>query len=210
MTLQRLFTAICLSLLLATPALAAEWGRDYVELSPPQPVEARGKVEVIEFFYYGCPHCARLEPELKAWAKRLPPYVVLKRQPVAFNDNWLPLTRAYYALEALGQVERLHEAVFAAIHDQGINLADANTFFDWAAKKGVDRAQLAAAYNSFSVSAKALRAKEIAGRYKIDGVPAFVVNGRYQTSAGLTGGNRKLFETLDALIAQEHGARRGK
>ena len=208
MALHRLFATLFLALALAAPALAADWGKDYVEISPPQPVDTRGKVEVIEFFYYGCPHCARLEPELKAWARKLPGHVVLKRQPVAFNDSWLPLTRAYYALEAVGLLNKLHEPAFRALHDERINLADPKTFFDWAASKGADRAKLAAAYSSFSVETQAKRAQQIHGRYKIEGVPAFVVNGKYQTSASLTGSNKKLFETLDELIKQEHGARR--
>lgn len=194
--------------LVAPSAHAVEWGRDYVELSPAQLVEApRGKVEVIEFFWYRCPHCADLEPELEAWAKKLPAYVVLKRQPAVLSDSWLPLTRAYYALEALGLVDRLHAAVFQAIHKERIDLNDPNTFFDWAAGKGVDRRKLADAYNSFAVNTKAARAKQMTARYKITGVPGFVVNGKYQTSAYLTGGHKQLFEALDALIEQEKGKR---
>jgi thiol:disulfide interchange protein DsbA len=189
-------------------AHAAEWGKDYVEITPAQAVEApRGKVEVIEFFWYRCPHCAELEPELEAWAKRQPPHVLIRRQPAVLNDGWLPLTRAFYALEALGQVERLHGAVFNAIHRERIDLNDPNTFFDWAAARGVDRRKLVEAYNSFSVNAKAARAKQLTARYKITGVPAFVVNGKYQTSAYLTGGHKELFKVLDELIEQEKGRR---
>lgn len=190
--------------LLFAPALqAAEWGKDYVELSPPQPVEGRARVEVLEFFWYRCPHCAQLEGELAEWVRRLPRDVQFKRQPAVLSDGWMPLTRAYYALEAVGAVERLHTEVFRAIHEQHIDLNDPDTFFDWASGRGVDRKKIADAYNSFSVNAKAGRAKQMTGRYKITGVPAFVVNGKYQTSAYLTGGNKRLFETLDDLIAQE-------
>jgi thiol:disulfide interchange protein DsbA len=196
---------LCLAL---PPAHAAEWGKDYVELTPAQPVEApRGKVEVIEFFWYRCPHCADLEPELEAWAKRQPGHVLIRRQPAVLNDGWLPLTRAYYALEAVGQLDRLHGAVFTAIHRDRIDLNDPNTFFDWAAARGVDRKKLVEAYNSFSVNAKAARAKQLSVKYKITGVPAFVVNGKYLTSAYLTGGNKELFKVLDALIEQEKGKR---
>ncbi len=190
------------------PAIqAAEWGRDYVEITPAQPVEApRGKVEVIEFFWYRCPHCAELEPALEAWAKGLPGDVLLRRQPAVLNDGWLPLTRAYYALEAVGAL-KLHAAVFTAIHRDRIDLNDPETFFDWAAARGVDRKRLAEAYHSFSVNAKAARAKQLTARYRITGVPAFVVNGKYQTSAYLTGGHRELFQVLDALIGQERGKR---
>ncbi|MCX7672464.1 MAG: thiol:disulfide interchange protein DsbA/DsbL [Thiobacillaceae bacterium] len=193
--------------LLLLPAQAAEWGKDYVELSPAQPVDVpRGKVEVIEFFWYRCPHCAELEPELEEWAKRLPPYVVLRRQPAVLGEGWVPLTRAYYALEAVGAL-RLHGEVFRAIHRERIDLNDPETFFDWAAARGVDRKKLAEAYHSFAVSTKVARAKQLSARYKVNGVPAFVVNGKYQTSAYLTGSHKALFRVLDALIAQEHGKR---
>lgn len=205
-TLLTLLTTLALSLM--PTAQAAEWGKDYVDITPAQPVEApRGKVEVIEFFWYRCPHCADLEPELEAWIKRQPPHVVVRRQPAVLNDSWLPLTRAYYALEAVGQLERLHAEVFKAIHRERIDLNDPNTFFDWAAARGVDRRKLAEAYNSFSVNAKAARAKQLSARYKITGVPAFVVNGKFQTSAYLTGGHKELFRVLDALIEQERGKR---
>ncbi|MFN3594081.1 MAG: thiol:disulfide interchange protein DsbA/DsbL [Thiobacillaceae bacterium] len=205
-TLLTLLTTLALSLM--PTAQAAEWGKDYVDITPAQPVEApRGKVEVIEFFWYRCPHCADLEPELEAWIKRQPPHVVVRRQPAVLNDSWLPLTRAYYALEAVGQLERLHAEVFKAIHRERIDLNDPNTFFDWAAARGVDRRKLAEAYNAFSVNAKAARAKQLSARYKITGVPAFVVNGKFQTSAYLTGGHKELFRVLDALIEQERGKR---
>lgn len=187
---------------LLSPAQAADWGKDYVELSPHQPVETKGKVEVLTFFWYRCPHCADLEPELEAWAKKLPGDVVLKRQPAVLSDSWLPLTRAYYALEALGLVDKLHAAAFRAIHQERIDLNNPDIFFDWAARQGVDRKKLANAYNSFAVNAKAARAKQMTSRYKITGVPALVINGKYQTSAYLTGGHKKLFETLDDLIAE--------
>lgn len=205
--LARLAATLVLSLTLPL-AHAAEWGKDYVELTPPVAVEApRGKVEVIEFFWYRCPHCAELEPELEAWAKRQPGHVLIRRQPAVLNDGWMPLTRAFYALEAVGQLERLHAAVFTAIHRERIDLNDPNTFFDWAAGRGVDRKRLAEAYDSFSVNSKAARAKQLTSRYKITGVPAFVVNGKYQTSAYLTGGHKELFKVLDTLIEQEKGKR---
>ncbi|MGQ9686071.1 MAG: thiol:disulfide interchange protein DsbA/DsbL [Thiobacillaceae bacterium] len=205
--LRRLAFALFLSLTLSA-AHAAEWGKDYVEITPAQAVDApRGKVEVIEFFWYRCPHCAELEPDLEAWAKRQPGHVLIRRQPAVLNDGWLPLTRAYYALEAVGHLDRLHAAVFTAIHRDRIDLNDANTFFDWASRHGVDRKKLAEAYNSFSVNAKAARAQQLTARYKITGVPAFVVNGKYQTSAYLTGGHKELFKVLDDLIEQEKGKR---
>lgn len=207
--LIRNLAAGCLALTLgwaASPALAIEAGKDYVEI-PRQPVETRAKVEVLEFFWYRCPHCAHLEPELEAWVSKLPNYVQFKRVPAALNDGWLPLTRAYYALEAIGEVDRLHGEAFKAIHEQGIDLNDPDTFFEWAEGKGVNRKRLESAYKSFAVATKVARSKQVARMYKLTGVPALVVNGRYQTSAYLTGGHPQLFATLDALIEKEKPAR---
>lgn len=196
-----LATSLGLSLA-ANPALALEAGKDYVDI-PPQPVETRSKVEVIEFFWYRCSHCASLEPELNAWVKKLPKHVQFKRQPAVLNEGWQSLARAYYALESLDLVDRLHGEVFHAIHNQGIDLNDPDTFFEWAEGKGVDRKRLEAAYKSFAVATKTARAKQLSRGYRLTGVPAFVVNGRYMTSAYITGGHPQLFAALDALVARE-------
>jgi protein dithiol oxidoreductase (disulfide-forming) len=199
---------LALSLLLSSlPALALMPGSDYLDI-PPQPVNTKGRVEVIEFFWYGCPHCFHLEDELNAWAGKLPKDVVLKRQPAVLNDGWMPLARAYYALASVGAVGRLHDAVFNAIHEQHVDLSQPATFFDWAARHGVDRRKLASAYDSFYVNTMVARARQMTQRYKITGVPSFVVDGKYQTSAYLTGGHEQLFETLDALIDQERRHKR--
>lgn len=201
-TLAGLLLACCLSGLYA-PAQAIEAGMDYLDLGSARPTEAKGKIEVMEFFWYGCPHCYRLEPELKAWAKKLPKDVVLRRIPATLNANWEPMTRAYYALEAIGLTDKLHAKVFDAIHANGLDLNKPEAFIDWAAKQGADRAKLAQAYNSFSVNTKVMHSRQVAQEYKLTGVPAFVVNGRYVTSAYMTGSNPALFEALDSLIQGE-------
>lgn len=179
-------------------------GIDYNVLSPAQRTEVRpGQIEVLEFFWYRCPHCDKLQPDLKAWERRLPANVVVRRVPAVLNDNWLPLTRAYYALEAVGALDRLHQEVFHAIHRQGMDFNNPETFFNWAAGKGVDRRQLATAYGSFAVNGKVMRARQLTQAYRLDGVPAFAVNGKFTTSAAMTGSYAKLFEALDALIAME-------
>lgn len=210
-------TRLVASLLLAfsligTPlaARAVDEGVDYLTLSSPRPTEVQGKVEVLEFFWYACPHCYRLEPELNVWAKKLPKDVVLRRMPAMLNADWEPLTRAYYALEALGLTDKLHAKVFEAIHVDGINLNKPEKFFDWAAKQGVDRAKIAQAYNSFSVNSKIMRSRQVVQDYKLTGVPAFAVNGKYVTSAYMTGSNPALFETLDHLIKKEQGGGKRK
>ena len=209
MRLAHIAAALALSLTLAAPlAAAAEAGKDYAVLSPAQPTESRGKIEVIEFFAYSCPHCFDLEPELNAWAKKLPRNVVLKRQPVIFSDSWEPLARAYFALEALGALDKLHADVFTAIHVQDQNLADPETFFDWGAKQGLDRARLKAAYSAFSVATKIARAKQRQRAYKRSGGPSLAVNGKYLTTGSMTGSNEKTLQVAGELIRLEsQGAR---
>lgn len=206
MTRIRHLAGILLALSLgnhALPTQAAEAGLDYLELSSPRPTEAKGKVEIIEFFWYGCPHCYRLEPELQAWIKKLPKDVTVRRMPATLNDSWEPMTRAYYAMEALGLTDKLHAKLFEAIHANGLNPGKPEVFFDWAAKQGVDKAKLAQAYNSFSVNAQVMHSRQLVQEYKLTGVPAFAVAGRYVTSAYMTGSNPALFDTLDALIQGE-------
>jgi len=198
------FAPLLLALLFASaPAAALDWGKDYVEI-PAQPTSVkRGQVEVLEFFWYGCPHCFHLEPELNAWTKKLPKNAVFKRMPGVLTDAWMPLTRAFYALEAVGLQEKLHGEVFHAIHVEHLDLNPPGAFLDWAAKKGADRKKLADAYNSFAVDTKVMRAQQLTRDFKLSGVPAFVVNGKYSTSSYLTGGNPQTFKVLDELIAME-------
>lgn len=203
--MKRLFAILAASLALALqPAQAAEWGKDYLELGQTQKTDVKkGQVEVIEFFWYRCPHCFELEPQLNAWAKKLPRDVVLRRVPGILQPGWAPLARAFYALEAVGMLDKLHDDVFSAIHVQGNDLNQPDRFFDWAATKGVDRKQVADAYNSFAVNTKVMRAQQLTAAYKLNGVPAFAVNGKFVTSAYMTGGVPAMFKTLDELIAQE-------
>lgn len=205
MPLAPYFAALALALPLAwaSPAAALEAGKDYTVLPQKQPTESRNKIEVVEFFAYTCPHCFELEPELNAWARKLPKNVVLKRQPVVFSDGWEPMARAYFALEALGALPRLHGDVFNALHLEGLPLNESEAFFDWAAKHGLDRAKLKAAYNSFATSAKIAQAKRMQSAYKINGVPALAVNGKYVTSGGLTGSNERSLEVVRELIRME-------
>jgi thiol:disulfide interchange protein DsbA len=206
MRLIKFIAAAVLALPLATLSInasAIEAGKDYMVLSPAQPTESKGKVEVTEFFAYTCPHCFAFEPALNAWAKKLPKNVVLKRQPVIFSDSWEPMARAFFALKALGAVDKLHDDVFNAIHVENQKLMDPETFFDWGAKHGLDRAKLKGAYESFTVNADIARAKELARDYKINGVPTLAINGKYTTSASMTGSHEKALAVADELIRME-------
>ncbi len=155
-------------------------GVEYRELTQAQPTDAPSKIEIIEFFWYGCPHCYNFEPIIEPWVKKLPKDVQFRRIPAIFNDEWAQGARAYYALEAIGEGERLHKPLFDAVH-QGSHLRVANeaALTEWLGKQGVDTKKFAAAYRSFSVEGKVKRAGQLTQAYKIEGVPSMAVNGKY-------------------------------
>jgi len=152
-----------LSMSAAAQSGAVEEGREYVRLKNPQSVETGKKIEVIEFFSYGCPHCADLEPILQNWMKTMPADVQLRRIPVMFQERWIPLARIYYTLEALGEDKRLSPEVFSALHNKGLSLWQDKTFFDWAASQGLDRKKVEDMYNSFAIAGKVNRARAAGG-----------------------------------------------
>ncbi|MDH5222877.1 MAG: thiol:disulfide interchange protein DsbA/DsbL, partial [Betaproteobacteria bacterium] len=158
-------------------------GVDYSELRPALPTEASGKVEVLEFFWYGCPHCYTLEPLLEKWIPRLPADVQFQRVPAVFNDNWARDAAVYYTFEALGLLERLHRPYFDAIHRDRVNTRDQSARNDWLQKNGVDVKRFEEAYKSFGVQSKVRRAQQLSVAYRIDGTPALAVQGRYTISA---------------------------
>ena len=209
-----LFAAVvCLALAGATHAQVP--GKDFQPLNPPQPTEAPGKVEVIEFFSYACPHCQSLQPSLAAWLKRKPADVAFRRVPAVFQDSWLPFARLYYTLEALTLVDKLHHDVFAAIHSQKIKLQEPKVLFDWVASKGVDRQKFMDTYNSFSVQSLAKRAVDTTARYNVPFTPALVVDGRYLTGPSMTStGNTidydRFFKVVDQLTASVRKKPAGK
>ncbi len=170
---------------------------DYRILSVPQPVETKGKVEVIEFFWYGCPHCYDFEPELSAWVKRQPKDVTSRRVPVAFRDDFLPHSQLFYALEAMGKGDALNEKVMYAMHKENKRLLTENEIADWVASQGIDRNTLLATYRSFAVVSKARAAKQLAEAYRIDGVPTIVMQGKYVTSPSIAG--TKAIAVMDYL-----------
>lgn len=198
---------------LAWPGLASaqrrpDEGKDYRALDKKAPVEApAGKIEVVEFFWYSCPHCNAFEPKLSAWVKNLPPEVSFRRVPVAFRDDFVPQQRLYYTLEALGKVDELHAKVFHAIHVERQATNREDTILAFAQKNGLDRAKFQELYNSFSVSTKARRAKQLQDQYEVDGVPAMGVAGRYYTDGTMAGSMDRVLQVVDYLVAE---VRRGK
>ena len=196
---------------LALPAHAQkkpEDGSDYLTLDKRVPVEApAGKVEVIEFFWYACPHCNAFEPKLEAWIRKNPADVMVKRVPVAFRDNFVPQQRLFYALEAMGKLDEVHRKVFNAIHVDKLALDKEDSITAWVEKQGVDKAKFAELYNSFSVSTKARRATQLQDAFKVQGVPAMGVAGRWYTDGTLAGTMDRALQVTDYLLAEARKSR---
>ena len=173
--------AVTLAMLAALPARAQlAVGRDYVPIVPAQLTDNPAKIEVLEFFSYGCPHCSEFHPIVSKWSSALPADVVFKRVPVSFGrPQWATLAKLFYALEASGDLTRLDAAVFDALHKKGARLYDDKSVIDWVTAQGIDGKKFADAYNSFGVISKVKRADQMAQSYKIQGVPAMAVDGKY-------------------------------
>ena len=178
-------------------------GVEYRELSTPLPTDTAGKIEVIEFFWYGCPHCYNFEPVLAPWVKAMPKDTQFRRIPAIFNSEWEQGARAYYALEAVGEIPRLHKPLFDAVH-QGSRLKVTNeaALTEWLGKQGVDTKKFAAAYHSFSVEGKIKRAAQLTQAYKIEGVPSMAVNGKYVVITDNVKSFEQILSTADYLIEQ--------
>ena len=176
-------------------------GTHYVRLSQPVPAGPAGKIEVIEFFWYGCPHCNAFEPTLEPWVKQLPADVAFHRVPVAFSaEPFVAHQRIFYALDSLGLVAAMHRKVLYAIHNDRLRLDKSADISAFMARNGVDGAKFMESYDSFAVQAKAKQATQQAAAYKIDGVPAIGIQGRYYTSGSLAGTNEKALAVADFLI----------
>jgi len=180
----------------ATGALAQQFSA----INPPQPTDGGGKVEVIEFFWYGCPHCYTLEPAVVAWAKKAPQDVTFRRVPAVPSAAWEESARMFYTLEAMGKLDEYHPKVFDAIHKSSVNLNNKKTRDEWLAKNGIDPAKYAEVEKSFSVATKVNRAKQLTYAYKVESVPRVAVDGKYFTSAEQAGSIDRVFQVVDQLI----------
>jgi protein dithiol oxidoreductase (disulfide-forming) len=191
-------------LMLASSIAIAEpqSGFEYMQTQQVIPTENQAKIEVVELFWYGCPHCYQLEPQLATWVKKLPGNVVFRRVPGIARPDWAAGGRAYYAMEALGVAEKLHAPLFDAIHKQhSVKPNDDAALIDWITKQsGLDRKKVEEAYNSFSVNTKVMRATQIFRASGATGVPALIIEGKYLTSSSLAGGNEEALKVADYLI----------
>ncbi|MFZ2293468.1 MAG: thiol:disulfide interchange protein DsbA/DsbL [Polaromonas sp.] len=187
-------------------ARAFKDGTDYLALDKPAPTEApAGQVEVVEFFWYSCPHCNAFEPMFDAWAKKVPKDVTVRRAPVSFRPDFEPQQRLYYVLEGMGKIDELHKKVFNAIHVEKQTLNTAEQVAAWAEKQGIAKAKFVEMYNSFSVSTKVRKATQLQDAYAVDGVPALGINGRYFTSGTQAKTLERALQVTDYLIAQSRG-----
>ena len=196
-------TALAAPALISLPA-HAQSGKGYVELKSRAPVNApAGQVEVVEFFSYGCVHCMHFEPIFAAWKKAAPKDVSVRLEHVGFNSSFEPLQRIYYALESMGEVDKLHAKVFDALQTQRKRLDKPDVLFPWIAEQGVDRAKFEAAYKSFGVATKVRRAVQLQEAYRVEGTPALGIAGKYYTDGSMAGGFERMIQLANNLIAQE-------
>ncbi len=206
-----LLTALSLvaSVFAAAPAGAEEFkaGTDYDLVNPPQPTADPGKIEVMEFFWYGCPHCYHFEPELNAWLKHKPANVAFIRQPAVFNEQWGAHAKAFFTAEALGVLDRLHPELYDAIQNKHEKLVSEDEQAAFFKAQGVDEAAFRQAYKSFAVDSKMRQAGGMGAKYGITGTPSIVVNGKYLVSPGKAKSFPRMLEITNALIKQESGAR---
>jgi len=181
-------------------------GQDFVRLEPPAPIDTpAGRIEVIEFFWYGCPHCNAFEPMLSEWIKTLPGDVAFRRVPVAFQQSFIAHQQLFYALEAMNLVAQLHARVFAAIHNERRRLVSAPAILSWVHDQGVDTAQFSGHFQSFSTESKVRRANQLTDAYQVQGVPALGVAGRFYTDAELTRNMGRALQVASFLVDQVRG-----
>ncbi len=192
----------------AGPPLKLSEGKDYNRLEHPQASDAgAGKIELIEFFWYSCPHCNAFEPTFANWVKNAPKDVVVRRIPVAFNDSFAPQQRLFFTLEALNLLDTLHVKVFQAVHVDKQPLNTDASIQAWAEKQGVDKTKFAETYKSFGMASKLRRAVQLQNDFKVEGVPSLGIAGRFYTDGSMAGSMERALQVTEALLAQ---VRQGK
>ncbi len=205
--LAALLAAAC-SLVQAQPASAPASGRDYQELSPPRPVSSGERIEVIEFFYYGCPVCYESQPHVARWLARVGPGIVMLRVPAVFTDSSESFARTFYALGALSEIARLHWPLYDNHHFDGKELNEEKNVTAWVARNGVDAARFSELWHSAAIQAQVDAAKNALDTYAIKGVPAFVIDGKYVTSARMAGSVRDMMRVVDFLVQRAAAERK--
>ncbi|MGP1677291.1 MAG: thiol:disulfide interchange protein DsbA/DsbL [Burkholderiales bacterium] len=198
--LRKILVALLLALAATGVQALAQLGRDYIRLDPPRAVTSGDKIEVIEFFYYGCPVCYELEPTLSRWFYNAPGSIALRRVPALSSDNWDNFAKLFYTLEAMGQLTRLHWPVYDNFHFNGVKLNEEAVMAGWVSHNGLDKQKFIDTYRSPEIQAKLVAARDMTRNYDIKGVPSIVVDGKFLTSARMTGSTRELMRVVDQLV----------
>jgi len=198
-----MLVAVCLLTCSVAIAEMYEEGVQYERIVPAQPTSTVDKVEVLEIFWYGCPHCFRFEPYIERWLRKKPENAQFVRLPGIFIPSWEVGARAYYTAQLLGIFDKMHKPIFNAIHLQKRNLSTEEAMRDLFAENGVDKKDFIKTYNSFAVGTRLRRAKTMTERYGIDGVPAIIVAGKYRLSAKSAGGNAEMLKVINFLVEKE-------
>jgi thiol:disulfide interchange protein DsbA len=210
--LLRLAAAAFVTFLLGLAAAQAQQppvaGRDFAELSPPRPVSTGERVEVIEFFYYGCPVCYESQPHIAKWLMRAGPGIAMMRVPAAFTESSESFARTFYTLGAMNQIARLHWPLYDNHHFDGKQLNEEKNVTDWVAGNGIDRARFTELWSSADVKAQVESAKKALDTYQIKGVPSFVIDGKYITSARMAGGTKEMIRVVEYLVERAASERR--
>jgi protein dithiol oxidoreductase (disulfide-forming) len=202
--MKKIVSLLAVVLMAPLVALAqGSGGYKYSELKPAQPISVEGKkIEVIEFFWYGCPHCYNLEPFLEPWAKKLPPDVQFRRVPAVFSPRWEHDAEIFYTFDALGVLDRVHEKFFDAIHRDGLRTDNPEALAQWLQRNGIDPKKFNETMKSFTVKSRTGRAKQMSIAYAIDGTPAMAVQGKYTVSAEQGGSREGMLQTVSYLVDQ--------
>ncbi len=194
---------------LAAGGALSQSGGEFLRFDPPRPVATGERIEVLEFFYYGCPVCYELEPQLTRWlATQAPDYIALRRVPALLNsEHWERFAKLYYTLEALGQLSRLHWPVYDNFHFEGKLINDEKLMLEWVGENGVDRGQFTEVYGSEAIQTQIAQAREMMKAYGLRGVPSIVIDGKYLSSVTLAGSTRRLMQIVDQLVRQAKSER---
>lgn len=175
-------------------------GKDYTVLTNPQPTENNSKIEVLEFFWYGCPHCDKLHPHIKSWLKNKPDDVSFRYVPTIFRPDWVSGAKIFYTIKTIQATEVLHDKVYDAIHRDKIDLNKEPILFDWVEKQGIEREKFEKAYHSFSVQNQVAKSTQMSRQYQLTGTPSIVVDGKYLTSGSMGGSPENTIKILEKLV----------
>ncbi|VAW70542.1 Periplasmic thiol:disulfide interchange protein DsbA [hydrothermal vent metagenome] len=194
---------ILLLIPLVSQAKDYDEGIEYTQLEKAVATQTGDKIEILEFFWYGCPHCFAFEPVLKKWKKTLPANVQFIRLPAPINPSWMVHTKAYYTLQIMGEGDKYHDAIFNAMHIDKKKIYDKQSIADFLASKGVDKEKFLANFSSFAVEMQARQALQLSQQYKINSVPTLAINGKYTISGTQAGGHQGMLDVANFLIKKE-------